>query len=382
MSTGDREQFSTALGLSAAVNVALFLGIAWAMAVSQGLFPASKQPVAESPPAVQELIITAEATPPAPSMALPEPAPAPPKNERGGPDGVLQELRRQYITAPGEAPEEAPGDPATTLISSRNLRAASRIKGNPDGQTNSPTLQGSHDLPQLDLRNAEFINGDAKSQAPPAPGLTMSMPSPGLASNASLSVPAQTGSEPAENQADSPPEAAPLAFRDDSASSSVAASPQATPKPNSTPLNRDSTPGPPSAAARPGGIQVRQRIGKVNGKTITEGADSVDAVKTPEAAYAKTIKQTFDSIQQTRQQQVKDLVIRGSIVVIYELDTLGRISNVRLANPGVTNAIMQDLSITTIMSAKLPPPPMELFQNPSLVVPGNRLRLTYTFHYL
>lgn len=386
MTSGNREQFSTALGLSAVLNAVLFLGIAWAMAVHRGFF-AAWSVASESAQPLEELMITVEPESAAPdvtaAMKLPEPAPM--TQENPATDQQHLEFKPGYLTAPDDTPDAEPDSKNPDLVSSRNMRAASRIEGSDDGIANRPTLQASRDRPQLDLRDADFINGNAQSPAPSTPGVAMNLPSPTLTPPSPTASPTSADNASASSAGpatliDTPPESAPLALRDDSGAATTVAAPQATVKPPDPldPLTASVLPPP---AARAGGVQISQRIGKMNGKIKNKGADSVDAVKTPGAVYGQVIDRTFQAIQKVRQVQVKDLIKRGSVVVAYEVDMLGNISNVRITNPGEANPIMQDLSITTVMKARLTPPPMELFQDPSLVVNGNRLRLTYTFLY-
>ena len=148
--TAERSQFSLALGLSAGVNLLLFLFIAWSMAVTQGLTgnkPGSAMahaPLAQAAevlPEVISFVLSAE----------PEPLNAP---------------KRGMVNSPEDQPDLAPDNPATRFISSTNMRAASEEAASRDGVAGLATQQGL-DKPFLDLRDSEFRDGEREAGRPP-----------------------------------------------------------------------------------------------------------------------------------------------------------------------------------------------------------------------
>ena len=69
----------------------------------------------------------------------------------------------------------------------------------------------------------------------------------------------------------------------------------------------------------------------------------------------------------------------GLVEVEFEVDPKGRISNVKLANPGEANPVMQDCALSAVIDAKLPSPPTELFEELQDNLTGGRMRCSFSF---
>ncbi|MES2706255.1 MAG: hypothetical protein V4726_06570 [Verrucomicrobiota bacterium] len=364
--TGDREQFGTALGLSAGVNAVLFLAIVWAMAVQRGLFPHSRPVSAE--PEMTEIVLSME-----PESRLPEPELSPAVKVSPTP---RPKADPRFVEAPDGTPEQSPENSRTTLISSRNTRAASELDAEENGAEGLPTVHGAPDRPVLDLRDSDFRDGDSQSTTPSTAGAAMKSPAPeplplDRPPSALRAHPLQSppGSTPAE--------APPLAFRDNFSPHTVplqASRPAApvTPPPSEIPpAPLDSRP--------PAALRSQRRAARISGKITNKGSASVDALKTPEGRYDQANYAAFEKNWRPRQAGLKGLIQRGSVEVYYEIDAQGRISGVKLMNPGEANPILQDLAVSSVLNAKLPPPPPELFDFPDSSGNGGRLRRIFTF---
>lgn len=364
--TGDREQFGTALGLSAGVNAALFLAIVWAMAVQRGLFPHSRAVPAE--PEMTEIMLSMEPEPRLPEPELSQagkvsPEPKPKADPR-------------FVEAPDGIPEQSPENSRTTLISSRNTRAASELDAEENGAEGLPTVHGTPDRPVLDLRDSDFRDGDSQATTPSAAGTAMKSPAP---EPLPLDRPpsALRADPPQSPPGSTPPEASPLAFRDN-LSSHAAPLPASRPAPPVTPTPPG---GPPASldSGPPAALRSQRRAARVSGKITNKGSASVDALKTPEGRYNQANYAAFEKNWRPRQAGLKDFIKRGSVEVYYEIDAQGRISGVKLMNPGEANPILQDLAISSVLNARLPPPPPELFDSPDSAGNGGRLRRIFTF---
>lgn len=375
----ERQQLSLALALSAAVNLLLAFIIVWAMAVSQGLgrSPAFAFPEPHAPAPPDEITILMSSAPPE------------------------EKPRKKFISSPDAAPDFAPTDAATRFISSQNLRAASEAEVQPDGLKGLPSQEGI-DKPFLDLANTEYREGSEEAPSPPGP--TPRDPSPAAEgpppptepapSEKSSNTPPEAPSPPdklpdkppdpadpretppsPDNKASVPPET--IAFRDQN-------SPQLLPDPflsaNSPrpaslppPLTRipDRVPNP---SARTG-LRKARTVGSISNK----GRSSVDAVATAEGRFGKILRSAVEKTWRRRLLTLSGLANPGLVEVEFEVDAKGRITNVKLANPGEANPVMQDCALSAIIEAKLPPPPAELFEELRENITGTRMRLSFSF---
>ena len=384
MTAAGRHQFSLALGLSAGVNVCLFFLIAWSMAVTQGLtgrppFPVGDtefQAALEEPPDVVSLVLS-----PGTESA------APPK--------------REIVQSPDDQLATPPPDPATTrFISSANLRAASEEAASPDGIAGLATQQGL-DKPSLDLRDSDFRDGEEKDTAPaPADG---SPPAPVPARESTPDKPEQAPapeladqSETSDASKETPPDpnlkpettplSSPPAFRDNTAETILPLPLEKRPSP---PRFRQSAPTPappeppvltripdrvPESTYRPGTRKSKQ-LGTISNK----GRSSVDAVATAEGRFGKLIRTAIEKGWRRRMLGLSGLANPGLVEVEFEVDPKGRISNVKLANPGEANPVMQDCALSAVIDAKLPAPPAELFEELQDNLTGGRMRCSFSF---
>ena len=345
--TAERQQFSLALGLSTLGNALLVLAIAWAMAVTQGLrasSPLSPLPAAEPLPDVVSLVLSPE----------PPTDPSPPQ--------------KAFVNSPDDQPDQAPSAPDPAFISSANLRAASEAPPDPQGIPNRVSQPGL-DLPTLDLRDSTFRDGPTEASRPreAAPPQLDSPPEPAPAEKIPEAPPAAPQNPPA-----------PPAFREKSAESLIPLPEPPAPRtrplpprpaPRPLPLDR-----PPDAASAPG-LRKAKSLGTISNR----GRASVDALATAEGRFGKAIRTAIERTWQRRMLTLSGLANPGLVEVDFEVDAKGRISNVKLANPGEANPVMQDCALSAVIDAKLPPPPPELLENRLDSLTGGRMRCSFSF---
>ena len=396
----ERSQLSLALGLSAGVNLGLFLFIAWAMAVTQGLNGRTPVPVRDF-----------AALPTDPSD-LPEVVSLVLSPEPESPDA----RKRQMISSPEDQSDDAPADPATRFISSANMRAASEEAASPDGIAGLVTQKGL-DKPFLDLRDSEFRDGEREASRPSEPLPPLANPStPPSPANPTPSQPPPQDTPPASSKAtpeepfpaekpedmqETPPEPeppspdsdapirksgpAPSAFRDHTSQTLIPPPPV-----DSLPKFRQSArpPAPPKSAPVPltripdrvpEGYQPGMKKARIKGDISNRGRSSVDAVATAEGRFGKLIRTAIEKGWRRRMLGLSGLANPGLVEVEFEVDPKGRISNVKLANPGEANPVMQDCALSAVIEAKLPPPPQELFEELQDNLTGGRMRCSFSF---
>ncbi len=376
----ERQQFSLALGLSAGANLLLFFFIAWSMAVSAGLAgnrsstKAAFLPAASAPslPEVISIVLAPDT----------ESAPPPPE--------------RKMINSPADLPDApAPSDAATRFISSNNLKAASEAAASPDGIAGLPTQLGV-DQPFLDLRDSDFRDGDDQPNArrppvaappPPSPNDSPPLspsppPEPDPPADSARSTLAEFPSAPLRTEPNAtPPESAPPAFRDSEAPALIPQpepalakfQPTPPPRPEPPPLTRipDRVP----ASTYAAGTRKTKQLGTISNK----GTASVDALATAEGRFGKVIRTAIEKGWRRRMLSLSSLANPGLVEVEFEVDPKGRISNVKLANPGEANPVMQDCALSAVIEAKLPPPPSALFEELQDNLTGGRMRCSFSF---
>ncbi len=334
--TAERQQLSLALGLSAGVNLLLFLGMVWLMAVTQGLSPQRPFAVSTNPAEPAEIVV--QFIPP-PAGKTPQPATAPPGKVLS-PDDVE------------EAPEAPPDSPFT---SDRHLRAASEADASPEGKQGMISQRGI-DHPSLDLRDSDFQNGDAANNRPPEP-------SPPPTNPAAATSPPVLDSPPGTT---SPPDAAP-AFRDPTATALVPLNPKAAP-----------AAAPPSTGQYVPGRTKTKSLG-----TITnQGKASVNARATAGDKFERTAYTTVEKLWRPKLKSLSGLVSSASpqfAEIEFEIDRRGHISNVKLLNADEANPVFQDCALSAIIEARLPPPPPSLFEENKDNLNGGRLRRRLEF---
>ncbi|MDB6135769.1 MAG: hypothetical protein JWM59_4012 [Verrucomicrobiales bacterium] len=354
--TGDRDQFGTALGLSALVNAGLFLAVVWAMAVERGLLAHARSPAASTPEAVVEMVISAE---PEPALRLPEPELAPMVKEKKKP-----KLQPGSVEAPEDAPEETPENRDTAFVSSRNMRAASELEPSRNGVDGLPRLDGDPDVPMLELRDQDFRDGTLGGNSSALAAAPVVIPS--------MALPPAMPVPPTATDADRPPEtAAPPAFKDP-------LSPGIPAPPPSRPNRSQAMTAPSSITGETQGepaLRTQLRIPRADGNTTRKGTASVDAQETASGRYTQALRGALNKSWRPGLKGIKDLASRGVVEVYCEIDAAGKTHNVRLLNPGEANPIMQDNAVTAVIKIRFPAPPAELLQDPDHAIDG-RLRQT------
>lgn len=370
--TADAKRIGIATGATAGLNALLFLWAAWAIAVTRGLKSGERfhDPVVAAARA-ESIAIVLTPPPPADPAARPEELP--------------------HIQAPDDAPEQQPSGPAA-FQSSRNLRAASEAApAGPDAPP-LPAIDGD-DKPVFDLRNRDFRDGAvertaAAAAAPPAPAAPA--PSPAVesppdpprrepVSAQAGNAPPQDGSRPDPSEESRPQDAEPV-FQDDLSPSIVSLPQPELIRPAEVPRRR--APPPRAAEAEDDASAYRPQTRKAlsRGKITNRGAEaSVDAVATPEGRYGKTIYDIIGRNWHRKVHSLGGLVSAGLVEVDFEIDLSGRISNVRLANPGEANPVMQDCALSAVLNAKLPPPPKELVAAMRDRITGGRIPQRISF---
>lgn len=403
--TDDRQQFGTALGLSAGLNALLFLGVAWFMAVQAGLMPKSK-PLSPPEPEAEEIIVQLSTAPEPERERVVEPPPMAPD-------------KKAFANANPNQAEQAPDKKDTRFTSSQDMRAASEKDASPEGTEGMATRDGLLDRPSLEMTDSDFRDGEEQAPAPPAAPRTAlplplaQAPTPGTAD--SQASPPATSEYPAKTQPDDRPadqnpeiaradtaanfpppelqqdppdrnrppdpaesagpaeEAPPLAFRD---STSQTVTPVADPLPK--PALRPKPATPPPLTRIPDrvpdynpGLKATRSLGKITNK----GEASVDAEASMEGKYAKAIRGAIEKNWRPKLASLAGFANPGVVEIEFEIDAKGRISGVKLLNPGEANPVMQDVGLSAIITAKLPPPPAELLDSAG----GTRMRRTFSF---
>jgi TonB family protein len=125
-------------------------------------------------------------------------------------------------------------------------------------------------------------------------------------------------------------------------------------------------------------VKTRSRGGNTN----LGNQASVDAEATPEGRYAKTIHEKVGLVWNRKMATIRGLTGVGTVEVEFDIDAEGRISNVQLVDPGKANPILEDVCLSAIIAAKLPPPPQELIDELRDPITGGRMRRRFTFHRL
>lgn len=338
--TAERQQLPLALGLAAGLNVLLCLAIVWAMAVFRSLGGPSLLTTAV---AAEETVLEITLSP------SPDNPPAPDQKQ------IIDSSNNQSAPAPPDT---------SRFLSSVDQLAASETAPSPDGPANMPSQAGI-DKPYLDLRDSTFRDGNPNETPLPA------APAPPAQTTDAANLP--PSSNPPETTSPAPPsQPAPAAFRDPEA-------------PNLTPLDTPLRPAqsPPPLTRIPDRLPDTFRPGRTKSKTLgtitNKGPASVDAKASAEGRYETAIRASVEKNWRRRLLKLTSFANPGLVEIDFEIDTKGRISNVKLTNPGEANPVMQDCALSAIIDAKLPPPPTELFNDLDDSVTGGRLRRSFSF---
>ncbi|MDB6071151.1 MAG: hypothetical protein JWL81_2322, partial [Verrucomicrobiales bacterium] len=350
----ERQQLGLAFGLSAALNLFLFILIAWSMAVHAGLTGSARrllmEAAASAPPEPETVTLVLSPEPAAP----PQPAP-----------GEVRDFQK-FINSPADTTEtppspDSPPNTASKLISDRRMQAASEEEASPDGIPGMISQKGV-DQPFLDLRDQDFQSGDPDQPREAAVPPTRTVPAP-----LDTPPPATTPSHPAEDNPPDPsapaaaatPEqdsAAP-AFRDqDSAVLIPMPAPGARPSPPSRPGTASPPlpvaalpPSPDKQAARENAHAAGTRKSKLLGTISNKGPASLDAAGTPEGKFGQAMHGAIEKHWRPRLKKLASYVGSGAVQLVeieFEIDRTGRISNVKLVNPDEANPVMQDCALS------------------------------------
>jgi len=122
-------------------------------------------------------------------------------------------------------------------------------------------------------------------------------------------------------------------------------------------------------------LQIQSVKAKIDGSITIKGPGSVDAVDTPLGRYMEKVRNAVGKVFRPACMRHTDRISYGTVQVEFDINPKGVAENLRIASGGGTNAATQDLVLTVILQAKLPPIPPEL----SDYLIGNRLHITYGF---
>jgi len=333
--------------------------------------------------------------------------------------------KKQFVLPNGAVAERDPSRKNPAFISSQNMRAASTAEADPDGDPDRISQEG-YDLPMLSLNAVDFKDGVEDS--------TSEMEARASETAVEAVPPDQVVEKtPADVIADRPPEvqrpvamppveaagvaraevreeertsnpAAPMPERREEvkvAEVKVAEVKERLPEVRAKELAvEERPPGPKVKAkvAKPAALPVpkerdplnlsgKPRVEEVRTKSrggVTERGDqgSVDAEATPEGRYAKVIHEKVGLVWNRKMSTIRGLTGVGTVEVEFEIDPEGRISGVQLVDPGKANPILEDVCLSAIMAAKLPPPPQELIEEMREPLTGGKMRRRFTFHRL
>lgn len=380
----ERQQLGLAFGLSAALNLFLFILIAWSMAVHAGLTSSARRLLMEA----------AASAPPEPEAitVILSPAPAePPPNAEG------KTYSPTFINSPSDAPlsPDSPPAPASPLMSDRVMRAATEEEPSPEGIPGMISQKGV-DQPFLDLRDQDFRSGNPDQPPDSAPPPTTT-PTPLDAPPPSAPPPSLAEEKPADPSAATPPterDASAPAFRDQESPELIpmansGARPAASPQPAAPPPAQPVAALPPSPDQPPtpeAAQAAYTRKSRLLGTISNKGPASLDVAGTPEGKFGQAMHGAIEKHWRPRLKKLASFVGAGAVQIVeidFEIDRTGRISNVKLVNPDEANPVMQDCALSAVLDAKIPAPPRAIFEaleagNPTNAS-GVRIRRTIRF---
>jgi outer membrane biosynthesis protein TonB len=392
-----------------ALHGLLLLLAAWLLAVMPSLDSgrfAREEPIPHSQTAAEAKESAADVTIVfVPSTELPKPKPPPEKPAKA----KAPASGGNTVMAPEDQPVLAPLNLSTPFISSRNMRASTTSAAAPGADPNRLNQDGHEDAQNTSLADRNFIPGSEAAPSPPA-AEAPSPPEPAMDPVTAQTPPPPTPPPPTPPPpgADRPPDApaatvtsdptlpAPASGKAPGESIALRERPPETipltpapppppapapPKPQPHPTEPSLT----SAARRSNGQKPQissvksKSIGAISNKGDT---NSVDARETPEGRYNSTVHQRIGLLWNSRLATIRGLAGIGTVEVDFEIDVTGRISNVRLADPGKASPVFEDVCLTAIIKAKLPPPPEEMLRELRDPLSNGRLRRRFTFHRL
>ena len=328
--------------------------------------------------------------------------------------------KKQFVLPNGAVAERDPSRKKPAFISSQNMRAASTAEADPDADPNLISQEG-YDLPMLSLNAVDFKDGvedsTSEMEARASETAVEAVPPDQVVEKTPADVIADRPPEVQRPVAMPPVEAAGVAraeVREEDLTSNPAAPmperreeekvaevKERLPEVRAKELAVEERPPGPKVkpkVAKPAALPVpkerdplnlsgKPRVEEVRTKSrggVTERGDqgSVDAEATPEGRYAKVIHEKVGLVWNRKMSTIRGLTGVGTVEVEFEIDPEGRISGVQLVDPGKANPILEDVCLSAIMAAKLPPPPQELIEEMREPLTGGKMRRRFTFHRL
>lgn len=316
----------------------------------------------------------------------------------------------RYLRTNSSDPSDQPPEAGSaSFISDRNTKAASESAPDPNGDPNLPSQKGM-DSPVLDLADREFAKGDYKTAERVQTGKTENSapaPPPPAAPETPqnlMAIVKEAEKKAAEKSRPSAPEKEldPLL---DPNSDIAAIKPEDTPKepvmkepkfeklfpdPPKAQVAKDDTPPAtsPRNQAKEGGTpgapkgsdaeahQTQTRKNLIKGAISTKGPkSSVDAADTPMGRFMAKVGAAVSAKFTPACMRARDRITYGTVQVEFDINRKGQPENLRIANEGSSNAVLQDIVLGVVLESKLPPIPDEL--NEYLI--GNRLHVSYGF---
>lgn len=328
--------------------------------------------------------------------------------------------KKQFVLPNGAVAERDPSRKNPAFISSQNMRAASTAEADPDADPNLISQEG-YDLPMLSLNAVDFKDGvedsTSEMEARASETAVEAVPPDQVVEKTPPDVIADRPPEVQRPVAMPPVEAAGVARADvreeERTNNPAAPSPERREEVKEVKVRErppevkvkelepgERPPGPKvkPKAVKPAALPVpkerdplnlsgKPRVEEVRTKSrggVTERGDqgSVDAEATPEGRYAKVIHERVGLVWNRKMSTIRGLTGVGTVEVEFEIDPEGRISGVQLVDPGKANPILEDVCLSAIMAAKLPPPPQELIEEMREPLTGGKMRRRFTFHRL
>ena len=281
-----------------------------------------------------------------------------------------------------DQPALAPLNANTPFISSQNMRAAATSAPRAGADPNLINQDGIGDA-GLSLTTRDFVPGHEKELSPPPATdpvvSTESAPPPpdnqrppepdAVVKTADPLAPAPA--DPVVKMRERPPETLTLTQGADSP-----------PRPKTPPVPpRDpavSNPARSQAGRNPLTSSVKTK--STGGMAVRGDENSVDARDTPEGRFIATMHERIGLLWNSRLATVHSLAGTGVVEVEFDIDVNGRIANVRLVDPGKANPILEDVCLTSVIKAKLPPLPASLKRELDDPLSGGRLHRKVGFY--
>ncbi|MFN2507338.1 MAG: hypothetical protein ABR589_01025 [Chthoniobacterales bacterium] len=283
-----------------------------------------------------------------------------------------------YIeTDPGKESVTAPED--KTFESNANSIAASNAPASGDAPL--PSQEGE-DRPFMDMQTQRYSIPSEGSQAQPE-----AVRPPPEATPAPTAMPTPTA-QPSE-----PPKPTPMVIptpepvpppEPEQFAMLTATPPPALRDPEDTeaspPPEVALTPPPLTARPRPespaAGYQPEKQETRISGRITNRGVSAVDAVETPLGKYQKAVSDAIGSLWYYHIKQNGDLASIGTAYLEAEVDSAGKIRNLRVRSNSANEAFV-NICLQSFQEAKIPPIPPDLVAT----LPEGRLPVEFSFTY-